>query len=196
MNSKLAQLFSSVFLTAGVASAVMTAPAHGAIVACPSSISGLVSGTDACQRSTTFKQDSVNPNDPLTVNLEGGFFGFTDWAFGGKIGETAGYTGTKQGQSGTWNISGAVQSDWSDVMLLFKSGNNTYLTGYNITDGITSGTWNTPFVDPTKDVSHISVYYRPKSTEPKVTVPEPATIIGLGLVVGSMIMVRRRQASC
>ncbi|HLP90616.1 MAG TPA: PEP-CTERM sorting domain-containing protein [Nostocaceae cyanobacterium] len=194
MKSKLAKLFSSVFLTAGVASAVMTAPAQGAIVACPSSISGLVSGTDACQRSTTFNQDSVNPNDPLTVNLEGGFFGFTDWAFGGKIGETAGYTGTKQGQSGTWNISGAVQSNWSDVMLLFKSGNNTYLTGYNVTDSITSGIWSTPF--DKKDVSHISVYYRPKSTEPRVTVPEPATIIGLGLVVGGMVMVRRRKVSC
>ncbi len=48
-----------------------------------------------------------------------------------------------------------------------------------------------------KDVSHISVYYKPKVTEPpRVRVPEPASLLGLGLVVGSLAMVRRRQASC
>ena len=66
-------------------------------------ISGNVTGTANCTISDVF-QDSVSPNKPLTVNEEG-FFGYTNWEFGGKIGSNAGYDGTQGGQSGSWDIS-------------------------------------------------------------------------------------------
>ena len=123
----------------------------------------------------------------MTVNAEE-FFGFTDWSFGGKIGENAGYAGKGSGKSGAWDISSVVQSAWDDVMLIFKSGNGTTLTGYMLKDGVTSGTWNSPFA---KDVSHISVYYRdvPENNPPE-RVPEPGLMTGL-LVAGAAVIAQR-----
>ena len=129
--------------------------AEAATFTCPSNLMGRVSGASACEYSDTAKQDFLNTS-PITVNSEA-FFDFTDWSFGGKIGENAGYAGKGAGKSGAWDISSVVQSAWDDVMLIFKSGNGTTLTGYMLKDGVTSGTWNSPFA---KDVSHISVYYR------------------------------------
>jgi hypothetical protein len=202
MKNKLPPLLGSIFLTAGVASIVMTAPVHAATFSCPTAISGKVSGTTACEYSNTANQDFLNTNS-MTVNTEG-FFDSNNWVFGGKIGANAGYLGTASGQSGTWNISSVINNTLNEAMLVFKSGEGTKLVGYQIQDGVTSGTWNSPFLKSVfgfnggsvKDVSHISVYYRPKATEARVTVPEPASILGLGLVVGSLAIVPRRQASC
>jgi hypothetical protein len=191
MKNQLAQLLGSVFLTAGVACAVMIAPAHAATFSCSTAISGKVSGTSSCEYSDTAKQDFLNGSS-MTVNQET-FFDANNWIFGGKIGENAGYTGKGSGKSGTWNISGAINNTLNDIMLVFKSGQGTTLVGYMLQNGVTSGTWNSPYA---KDVSHISVYYKPKVTEPRVTVPEPTTILGLGFVAGSLTMVRRRQAAC
>ncbi|MDJ0676653.1 MAG: PEP-CTERM sorting domain-containing protein [Calothrix sp. MO_167.B42] len=161
-----------------------------------------VTGTSDCTISDFDKNDSVSPNKPLTVNEEQ-FFGKTDWEFGGKIGEDAGYAGTGEGQEGTWDISSVIEDDWEDVMLVFKSGKGTTLVGYEVEDGVTSGDWDSVFEDDafdelkedqTKDVSHISVYYtKGTSTPPKQEVPEPANIFGLGVVGGAMVLSRRRR---
>jgi hypothetical protein len=122
----------------------------------------------------------------MTVNAEA-FFGYTDWAFATKTD-----LADNRGQSGTWDISSVFQNTWNDVMLVFKSGNNTFLTGFMVQDGVTSGNWTTPF---NKDVSHISVYYRAGAEQPPVSsVPEPATLMGLGLVASGMVVARRRKA--
>ncbi len=144
-------------------------------------ISNNVTGAVDCTISDDFNRDFLN-TDPMTVNETPGFFGMTNWVFEGKIGENAGFTGVGSGKSGTYDFSAAYMENFT-YMLVFKSGNGTTLTGYLLDDGVTSGSWDTPFSEPPfnfpgnndKDVSHISVYKKP--------VPEPLTILGAGAAI-------------
>ncbi|NET01860.1 MAG: PEP-CTERM sorting domain-containing protein [Sphaerospermopsis sp. SIO1G2] len=200
MKTQISALLTSAAVMTGATITLASAPTHAATIACSTDISGLVTGTSACEVSDSANQDFLNRN-PMTVNAEE-FFGNNDWVFGGKIGENAGFNGQGSGQSGNWDISSVVQSTWNDVMLVFKSGNGTFLTGYEVTDGVTSGTWSSPFPqfknngDPKapKNVSHISVYHRVYGETPR-RVPEPASLIGLGIVASGMVMARRRQVA-
>lgn len=184
----------SSMLAAGVVA--VSAPANAFVIACPSNIADNVTGTSTCQYSSNQNQDSVASNRPLTVNTEA-FFGFTDWKFSSKP------TQSSTGQSGTWNISSLIQNTWSDAMLIFKSGAGTTLVGYKLTPGTTSGTWTSPFekslfssVPNTRDVSHISIYYREGAvTPPAAAVPEPTTMAGLALAGAGFAAMRRRQAA-
>jgi PEP-CTERM motif len=185
MKKVLATVLGSSILAASMLAA--SAPAKAATFAC-SSTSGIadnVTNTSGCQVSDTANQDFLNTN-PLTVNSEN-FFGINNWAFGGKISSDTGYKGTGSGQSGRWDISSVFQNTWDDVMLIFKSGNGTKLVGYMVEDGKTSGEWTSPFEksafnfsgNGTKDVSHISVYYKTGAATSTQSVPEPGTILGL-----------------
>jgi hypothetical protein len=172
------------------ATVAVSNPAQAFTLGCANSIANKVTNATSCGVGAA-NQDSVSNNRPLTVNTEG-FFGFTDWKFGGKIGENAGYTGTKSGKSGTWNLSSVFQSSWQDVMLVFKSGNNTKLTGYLLADNVSSGQWSSPF---DKDVSHISVYFREGSAGGgnSAAVPEPTTMAGIALAGTGLAAYRRRR---
>ncbi len=155
-------------------------------------VTGVTPGALGCQIADSANQDFLNTN-PLTVNAEQ-FFGFTDWVFGGKLedGPTSDpnplqVAGTGEGQSGSWsvNLPNAL-SQYSNIMMIFKSGNGTRLVGYLL--NATSGTWTSPFEEPPfnfpgngpRDVSHISFYYRGEGTP----IPTPALLpglIGIGL---------------
>lgn len=192
MKNTITTLLGSALLATGIVSAHL-APANAALPAPSSCDTTDVLGSVDCTVGIA-KQDSVNPKDPLTVNQEA-FFGFSNWSFGGKIGE-GNYAGTGdgKGQSGSWDLSSVFQNTWDDVMVVFKSGQGTTLTGFLLGDDVKSGTWTSPF---SKDVSHISVYYRTgDEVQPPVSsVPEPATLMGLGLVASGMVMARRRKSS-
>lgn len=198
MINKFSAFIASAAIVTGTVATLATAPAYAATFACESSISGLVSGTSACERSDSANQDFLNT---MTVNTEE-FFDINNWVFGGKIGKNAGYLGTGEGKTGTWDISSVVENTWDNIMLVFKSGQGTTLVGYQLEDGVTSGSWSSPFLKSVfgfnggavKDVSHVSVYYTIKDPEPPVAqVPEPTTLLALGLVAGGMAVSRRRK---
>ena len=198
MPARLTPRLLGVVALAATLSAGLGDRAEAAIVACSSNVAGRVTSGGAalpCQVSTSFTQDFQNSN-PITVNQEGGFFGFTDWQLIGKAGD---------GQSGGYDVTGFDGFDaFGDWMLIFKSGNGTFLTGYLLDATQLAGSWESPFEQVNKrgkvsykDVSHISFYGRgeplivepPPGPDPVVDVPTPASLglfaaglLGLGLV--------------
>ena len=190
--------------------ALLATPAQaGTFSSCVGSgydITDSVTGTSNCAISDDFNQDFQNGSSDIseyTVN-EAGFFGSSDWQFSGKLG-VGGFAGDGEGQSGTWDLSDVIQDNWNDVMLVFKSGKGTQLVGYQVEDGVISGSWESFYEKSVgsfdikgknaKDVSHISVYYNVVD-EPEVSsirkVPEPMALSSLALV-GAAAVVRRRK---
>jgi hypothetical protein len=172
-------------------------PALAATSACTPQISGFVTNVGSCEVSDTASQDFLNTN-PMTVNAEE-FFSFDDWIFAEKIGGDEsidiGARGDGEGQSGSWSIASDAFSNWSDIMMVFKSGNRTFLTGYQL-DGQTSGTWQSPFLQDRggpKDVSHISFYVRGSGDDDSTGVPEPGMMIGLGAVAFGLVRKRMQD---
>lgn len=149
--------------------------------------------------------DSVSPPaSTYTVNVNN-FFGFNTWNFDGKYENGSdssslfGFTG--DGQSGTYTFTGS--SIYSQLMLVFKDGNDTNLVGYLLNVASPSGSYATPFTNPpfnlsgnatSKDISHISVYFQSGDTgvPPTGNAPEPGTIAMLGLGLLSMGFISRR----
>ena len=139
-------------------------------------------------------------------------FGFDDWVFAEKLNfpSTAeedidvGLIISGTAISGSWTISDIWGIDVSpvgvitDVMFVLKGGqgNNTNpnYQGYLITQGATSGSFDTPFFNlnngNAKDISHISVYVR--SGDPPL-VPEPSSLLVWGSLAISGIALGRRR---
>lgn len=190
MKTTISAILGSALLATGAVATLAAAPAQAALSSCTSIMTDRVVGEIGCQVSSE-DQDNVGNNAPLTVNTEG-FFNFTDWAFSGKLG-VSGYSGDGTGQSGNWNLSNVIDNTWTDIMLVFKSGQED-LIGYRFAPTTTSGTWQSPFLMQNgnyRDVSHVSVYYRAGVVRPPVDVPEPATLLGLG-VVGAGLFAGRK----
>lgn len=123
----------------------------------------------------------VSPSNPANEEsfLESNtFFGIGTWTYAGKT-NIAGSTEegdespdinfssspTNSGQSGTWTIDKAAFTNWDNVVLLFKSGQNplvAYLLDSTIGTGSVadvacgantcSGGWETPFTHPPFDL--------------------------------------------
>jgi hypothetical protein len=140
-------------------------------------------------------------NDDLALINSIGFFGITNWLANGKwdstdtgfVDSSTLFNFTGGATSGTYSYVGPALPP-GDVMFVFKDGADTNLVAYLLQQPY-GGTYSTPFTNPpfptnngqTKNISHISVYYRNGtnggSGDP-TDVPEPATLalVGLGLL--------------
>jgi hypothetical protein len=147
---------------------------------CSLPLIGQVSGAYACSQVTPL-DGKLNDKPGLINSL--GFFGFSDWLFDGKWeggSDSSGLFDFSGGSlAGSYTYTGG--SDIADLLMLFKSGAGTNLVGYLV--AAANGSYASPFlpgafqVRNTKDISHISVYYRPgrPSTSGGSTGGEPGT---------------------
>lgn len=151
---------------------VIAAPAHAgtispSLAACSGSLTDLLPGATACSWITPLT--SMLNDKPELVNTLG-FFGFDDWLFDGKWEEGSDsarlFDFSGDSRAGSYTYTGG--SGIADILMLFKSGRGTSPVGYLV--AAASGSYVSPFlpgafpVKNTKDISHISVYYRPGST--------------------------------
>jgi hypothetical protein len=168
--------------------------------------------------SATACEGSVTGNDTgsqgtLLDKLNEGLFkeqiGFdVTWTLAGKSDDKSNdfLTADNGKNTGNWSLKNALSTD--TFVLSLKSGTSysAYLfTGidFSIADNL-KGVFNTIGValdgsgEAGKDLSHASLFVANKAlveAPTKRRVPEPSTIVGLGLAIGGIVITRRRKSN-
>lgn len=171
--------------TALLLATLAVSPAQAGFTNCDPSIAALVENTQDCTIHDTYTQDFLE-TDPMTVNDDGGFFGFEDWQYLQKDDDL-------EALSGTWMVAGDLWDGISHLLLVFKSGNVT-LVGYLADTGATQGDWETPFQQPDfsvrnpRDVSHLTYYVRTRV----VDIPESSGFLLMLMGLVGLVVARKR----
>ncbi|WP_019624657.1 PEP-CTERM sorting domain-containing protein [Thioalkalivibrio thiocyanoxidans] len=180
---------------------------HATLLDCnvlPGSVGDAVTSNLGCQILSPLDGAATDATtgDPShwLVNTAGntGFFGISDWGFDGRwtspgmnSSSLASFDGNRH--RGQWTLD--TEWDYGDLLFVFRHRTGTNLVGFLMTG--MSGEYTSPFTKPpfsfpgaaTRNISHISVYYRPSETR---TVPEPQTMLLLGAGLGLLAFMLRR----
>jgi hypothetical protein len=141
-------------------------------------------------------------DDPLFDQLTAGVFdGLTNWSLLEKTdapgnGSVFDWTETSEG-AGTWSVANSITSPF---VLSLKAGNSwsAYYFANPSSLAITGGFWNTLGValagngENGRGLSHASIFVAPGDDNP-IEVPEPTTLIGLGLFTASSLGVLKQK---
>jgi hypothetical protein len=210
-NRSLPGLLAGSALLIGIAS---SANVSAAFVSCDSNtaydpLKTKVDPNEGCGVLLPLNGDDNDVPQPGFVNTNE-FFGFNDWLFSQKWKENETVVqlidfepAVDWEQGGTFSAAAGADTflnSLESLMFVFKSGQGTNLVSYLIDVDellLSGGTFNSPFVEPPfvfpgqgpRDISHISVYYRPGDDTPDppvpplaVPAPAPLALIGMGLL--------------
>ncbi|NEU78907.1 PEP-CTERM sorting domain-containing protein [Nostoc sp. UIC 10630] len=203
MKSKFLHLSASVVLATGISGAFVAAPAQ-AVVCSTSNIS--LGGVNATACAGAFSGNDTGAGNPLETLLDGGLFassvGNADWTLLAKSDQANSlFTAANGTNIGNWSLSQPLTSNTFVVSLKSSTNYSAYLfKDYDWSHGL-AGVFNTIGVDLNgsgnagKALSHASLFVSNISNNPAPqAVPEPATLLGLGLAASGMVISRRRKS--
>jgi len=164
---------------------------------------------DATACKGAFEGNDTGAQGTLLGKLDAGLFAseFTkneqvSWSLLAKSDETNNVFNAKNDfNTGDWSFKKPLSTDTFVLSLKSSTAYSAYLfKDYDWTKGLT-GIFNTIGVSTNKGkgqaLSHASLFAANVTTvnSPSVEVPEPATLVGLGLAFGGMLASRRRQSN-
>jgi hypothetical protein len=212
MKNKFSTFLASAFLTTGVVTTLAAAPAHAAPPARPpaqpsvncSVTNVLLGGVAATDCEGAF---SGNDTGALDTKLANGLFSDivgagVQWTLAGKSDQANNFIQAANGSTtSAWSLKQALSSNTFVVSLKASNSYSAYLfNNYDFSQGL-AGIFNTIGVSVNNNgnaqgLSHASLYVsnKPKNT-PRVRVPEPTALVGLGLVASGMVFTRRRRVA-
>ncbi|MBD2347049.1 PEP-CTERM sorting domain-containing protein [Anabaena subtropica] len=206
MQRKFSYISASALLVTGIACTAIAAPAQATVSCSVGNITfGGISAT-ACQG--PFSGNDTGSGNPLETQLDGGLFSSVvgsnvDWSLLGKSDDpnqsliTAGSS-----SNGTLTLGGQL-SDWlGKTFVISLKASNSY-SAYlfqNFQGTSLQAIYNTIGVSQNgqgkaQGLSHASLFVANlPQTPPPTSVPEPASLIGLGLVATGMFKIRRHRS--
>ncbi|MBD2362492.1 PEP-CTERM sorting domain-containing protein [Anabaena minutissima FACHB-250] len=204
MKNKFFNLSASVLLATGIGGAFTAAPAHAVLCSTTNISLGGVEAT-ACDGATA-GNDTGSGN--LETRLDNGLFSDlvgsgVDWTELGKSDNLSNLfiEAANGSTTGSWSLKQALSSNTFVVSLKASNSYSAYLfKDYDFSQGLT-GIFNTIGVSVNgqgraQALSHASLFVSDITfgdPDPQ-SVPEPATLLGLGLAASGMLISRRRQS--
>ncbi|MBD2607262.1 PEP-CTERM sorting domain-containing protein [Scytonema hofmannii FACHB-248] len=165
-------------------------------------------GTAATDCKGPFEGNDTGDKATLLDDLNGGLFASSvgsnvTWSLAGKSDEPNPFLSADNGLStGNWSLKKALSSGTFVISLKSSTVYSTYLfKDIDFSKTGLEGIFNTIGValdgsgNAGKALSHASLFVANVPSGPSTKVPEPSALMGLGLVLGGMVVARRRKSA-